>query len=297
MFQNARKFIVFQFTVSAAMLVTCFVSAITLGNLPFNVVQMLWLNLVMDILAAIALGTGCDSTRKGRVSRSERVFGPGMWRQIVVQAAYQILVLLLLVYLAGMMLGQEYFLLTVNPRDKGKMEADTFIFHTFFWMTMFNQINSRVVDENEANVFKTLLSNWIFWAVWLLEVLLEHVMLVWASTSATGSAILGMTALPPEVLLISVAIGALSLGIHALHVKYIPLTHFEKLDKMIGLDLPQGNAAGKIDNLFSKIKNRVGNTNADDDDDDAYHRMPNGESPSPAKSLDGPYEPGDKNMY
>lgn len=66
---------------------------------------------------------------------------------------------------------------------------------------------------------------------------------------------------------------------------------------MIGLDMPQGNAAGKIDNIFSKLKNRVGNTNADDDEDDAYHRMPNGESPSPAKSLDGPYEPGDKNMY
>ena len=38
MFDNSRKFIVFQFTVSISMLVTCFISAITLGNLPFNVI-------------------------------------------------------------------------------------------------------------------------------------------------------------------------------------------------------------------------------------------------------------------
>ena len=88
MFDNSRKFIVFQFTVSVSMLVTCFVSALTLGNLPFNVIQMLWINLVMDILAAIALGTGCDSMKKGRISRKEKVFEPGMWRQIIVQSAY-----------------------------------------------------------------------------------------------------------------------------------------------------------------------------------------------------------------
>jgi len=49
---------------------------------------MLWINLVMDILAAIALGTGCDSMKKGRISRKEKVFEPGMWRQIIVQSAY-----------------------------------------------------------------------------------------------------------------------------------------------------------------------------------------------------------------
>ena len=80
MFDNSRKFIVFQFTVSGAMLISCFISALTLGNLPFNVIQMLWINLVMDILAAIALGTGSDTKVKGRVSRKEKVFEASMWR-------------------------------------------------------------------------------------------------------------------------------------------------------------------------------------------------------------------------
>lgn len=38
MFENSRKFITFQFTVSFVMLTTCFISALTLGNIPFNVI-------------------------------------------------------------------------------------------------------------------------------------------------------------------------------------------------------------------------------------------------------------------
>lgn len=146
MFDNSRKFIVFQFTVSISMLVTCFISGVTLGNLPFNVIQMLWINLVMDILAAIALGTGCDSIKKGRISRKEKVFEAGMWRQIIVQSFYQIIVNLVIVYFGGMMIGKEYNLVTTDPRNPGKVLTDTFLFHTFFMMTMFNQINSRIVD-------------------------------------------------------------------------------------------------------------------------------------------------------
>ena len=99
---------------------------------------MLWINLVMDILAAIALGTGCDSMKKGRISRKEKVFEPHMWRQIIIQSSYQITVNLILVYFGGMILGKEFNLVTTNPRNEGKVLTDTFVFHTFFMMTMFN---------------------------------------------------------------------------------------------------------------------------------------------------------------
>lgn len=77
MFENSRKFIVFQFTVSFAMLMTCFISALTLGNIPFNVIQMLWINLVMDILAAIALGTGREkNSSEYKINSEFKVFTP-----------------------------------------------------------------------------------------------------------------------------------------------------------------------------------------------------------------------------
>jgi P-type E1-E2 ATPase len=56
-FDNVRKFIQFQLTIN---IVICFITILggcTLGHAPLNVVQMLWTNLIMDILGAIAIGT------------------------------------------------------------------------------------------------------------------------------------------------------------------------------------------------------------------------------------------------
>jgi Ca2+-transporting ATPase len=56
-FENVRKFLQFQLTIN---LVICFITILggaTLGHTPLNVIQMLWTNLIMDILGAIAIGT------------------------------------------------------------------------------------------------------------------------------------------------------------------------------------------------------------------------------------------------
>jgi Ca2+ transporting ATPase len=56
-YDNVRKFIQFQMTVSISTLFIVFLSGVTLGDTPFNVIQLLWVNMVMDTLAAIALST------------------------------------------------------------------------------------------------------------------------------------------------------------------------------------------------------------------------------------------------
>lgn len=100
---------------------------------------MLWINLVMDILAAIALGTSKENFKpSGRQSRQFKVFDGQMWKQIFVQACYQILVNVILLYFGGLMLGTPYNLVTTNPRNPAKVKVDTFMFNTFFMMTMFN---------------------------------------------------------------------------------------------------------------------------------------------------------------
>lgn len=224
----------------------------------------------MDILAAIALGTGCDSIKKGRISRKEKVFEAGMWRQIIVQSVYQVLVNLILMYFGGMMIGKEYNLITTDPRNPGKVLTDTFLFHTFFMMTMFNQINARVVDPNEINMMKTLQSNIIFWLVWLGEMALQHVMLFWAANSDTGQAILGMADIGIGLQVIAVVIGAFSFVVHIIHVKFIPVEKFGELDEKLGIESEAGNAVAQIDNIFGGIKGRLNQD--DDDDDDRYNR-------------------------
>ena len=134
----------------------------------------------MDVLGAIALGTepykkDSDFRKSHRISRRDRIILPGMWRQVLVQSAYQILVMLILMYFGGFIFFEHAFNLVYEPlRDESGMPThrlvlDTILFHTFILMNLFNQINCRVVDDDEINVCKTLGNNPIFWAVFLGE--------------------------------------------------------------------------------------------------------------------------------
>ena len=52
-FGNIRKFLQFQLTVNLVALVLAFIAAITSGETPLNVLQLLWVNLIMDALGAL----------------------------------------------------------------------------------------------------------------------------------------------------------------------------------------------------------------------------------------------------
>ena len=52
-FGNIRKFLQFQLTVNGVALVLAFIAAITNGDTPLNVLQLLWVNLIMDALGAL----------------------------------------------------------------------------------------------------------------------------------------------------------------------------------------------------------------------------------------------------
>ena len=56
-FDNIKKFLQFQLTMN---IVICFIHIIggaTIGHHPLNCIQLLWTNLIMDVLGAIAIGT------------------------------------------------------------------------------------------------------------------------------------------------------------------------------------------------------------------------------------------------
>jgi len=148
---------------------------------------MLWVNLIMDTLGAIALGTepykktgDAPGAVSRRISRRDRIMLPEMWRQVVGQAIYQILVMIVLMYFGGLIFFEESFnLISGELRDPDTQKAaprlvlDTICFHTFILMNLFNQINSRVVDANDINVFRTLLNNGLFWLVLAFEIAVQ----------------------------------------------------------------------------------------------------------------------------
>lgn len=91
-FNNVRKFTQFQLTINIVICTITIISGATIGRTPLNVVQMLWANLIMDILGAIALGTEKyeEGAKFSRVSRSEPkvVVLEQNWRQVIVQAVF-----------------------------------------------------------------------------------------------------------------------------------------------------------------------------------------------------------------
>ncbi|KAF3943318.1 hypothetical protein CMV_030111 [Castanea mollissima] len=98
-YTNIQKFIQFQLTVNVAALVINFVAAVSAGKVPLTAVQLLWVNLIMDTLGALALATEKPTEElmtKPPVGRTEPLITNIMWRNLLAQALYQIIILLTL---------------------------------------------------------------------------------------------------------------------------------------------------------------------------------------------------------
>lgn len=96
------------------------------GSAPLTAVQMLWVNLIMDTLGALALATEPPHDglmRRPPVGRNTNFITGIMWRNIIGQSIYQITVLLVLNF-CGMRL-----LNITGPKASSTLK--TFIFNSF----------------------------------------------------------------------------------------------------------------------------------------------------------------------
>mmetsp|Transcript_18345 Transcript_18345/g.27311 ORF Transcript_18345/g.27311 Transcript_18345/m.27311 type:complete len:932 (+) Transcript_18345:1-2796(+) len=157
-FDNIRKFLQFQLTVNLSALVVAFIGAITQKGSPMRAIQLLWVNLIMDTLAALALGTERPTPdlllRPPINIRQAWLLSNIMLKNILGQGLYQIALLCFILYLGPF---------AWDTRDES-LHHYTLIFNAFVWATLWNEINSRKVN-GEQNVFSGLTTNWVFIAV------------------------------------------------------------------------------------------------------------------------------------
>lgn len=188
-YDNVKKFLQFQITINIVFCLMTVISGSTLGVIPLNVIQMLWANLIMDVLAAIALGTEaprCEGWNEApRVSRKDTIIDAIMWRQILVMSIYQLFVMLTLIYFGSLMFFETSFNLITEPlrnpvtgEGTDRMKLNTILFYSFILMNLFNQINCRSLDADNINVFAQMWSNKIFIIVILLEFVITYWMVV-----------------------------------------------------------------------------------------------------------------------
>ncbi|WMV47821.1 hypothetical protein MTR67_041206 [Solanum verrucosum] len=164
-YNNIQKFIQFQLTVNVAALVINFVAAVSSGEVPLTAVQLLWVNLIMDTLGALALATEKPTEelmKKKPVGRTAPLITNIMWRNLMAQALYQIAVLLTLQFKGESIFG-------VN-----KKVNDTLIFNTFVLCQVFNEFNARKLEKK--NVFEGIHKNKLFVAIIGITLVLQVVM-------------------------------------------------------------------------------------------------------------------------
>jgi len=235
-YDNIRKFLQFQLTVNFAALFIVFIGAVADRGAPLKAIQLLWVNLIMDTLAALALGTekptGQLLNRKP-FGRYDCLLSPHMIRFILVQGLYQIIVLLVLLFAGSEIgfLGVECaykkkpgrFDKIENGCTPAKIEADqvalqTIIFNAFVYCQVFNEINARRVN-GERNVYKGLFSNAMFVGIMLLIGLGQAILVIFTGQFMCVTPFPGINGIQ---WLVSLVLGALSLPLGLL-ATFIPV--------------------------------------------------------------------------
>ncbi|WCJ28540.1 calcium-transporting ATPase putative [Euphorbia peplus] len=175
-YANIQKFIQFQLTVNVAALVINVVAAISSGDVPLNAVQLLWVNLIMDTLGALALATEPPTDHlmhRSPVGRREPLITNIMWRNLLIQALYQVIVLLVLNFH-----GESVLQLENESREHATDVKNTMIFNAFVLCQVFNEFNARKPDE--VNIFSGVMKNRLFIGIVGFTVILQIVLIEFA---------------------------------------------------------------------------------------------------------------------
>ena len=156
------KFLQFQITVNITAVVLAFISAVASpdSHSVLSAVQLLWVNLIMDTFAALALATDAPTEKilkRKPTPKRAALITTNMWKMIIGQAIYQLVVTFVLYFAGASILGYD-----VNANGGAlQVQLDTMVFNTFVWMQIFNEFNNRRLD-NKLNIFEGVLKNYWF---------------------------------------------------------------------------------------------------------------------------------------
>lgn len=156
-YDNVRGFLQFQLTVNFAAMFIAFIGSCVLKNSPLKTIQLLWVNLIMDSLGALALATRSPSDsllNRPPYGESDNLISNVLLRNIIGHVVYQMIVLLLILF------GKHSIFGIPDDSDEEK-HTSTYVFNAFVYMQVFNLINARVANQ-DMSVFDGLFSNVYF---------------------------------------------------------------------------------------------------------------------------------------
>ncbi|XP_077334995.1 plasma membrane calcium-transporting ATPase 3 isoform X6 [Lithobates pipiens] len=164
-YDSISKFLQFQLTVNVVAVIVAFTGACITQDSPLKAVQMLWVNLIMDTFASLALATEPPTESlllRKPYGRNKPLISRTMMKNILGHAVYQLVIIFTLLFV-----GELIFDIDSGrnaPLHSPPSEHYTIIFNTFVMMQLFNEINARKI-HGERNVFDGIFANLIFCSI------------------------------------------------------------------------------------------------------------------------------------
>ena len=143
-YASIQKFLQFQLNVNIVAVTSAIVGAFAYQQSPLAAIQLLWVNLLMDSLASLALASEPPTDallEREPVNRSESMLTSRMWANLAGHSSYQITVVMTLLFY-----GRKMFDLPVRGHEEENSVHYTIIFNTFVWMQLFNEVNCRKLN-------------------------------------------------------------------------------------------------------------------------------------------------------
>lgn len=142
-----------------------FIGACTIQDSPLKAVQMLWINLIMDTLASLALATEKPTQellQRRPYDQDQPLISNITYKNIIGQSLYQLAILIPLIFSAPQLL---------NIQDESTVAGHTrkhftVVFNAFVMMTLFNELNTRKI-YGERNILRGISKSPAFCFVWL----------------------------------------------------------------------------------------------------------------------------------
>lgn len=227
-YDGISKFIQFQLTVNVIALLICFIGSVIIETTPLTAVQMLWVNLIMDSFAALALATEPPHPKllkRSPVKQGQSLLTLDMIKNIIGQTIYQsVWLFFILFWLPDFSLSffDEEFDTQIGVENWSVSNGVhfTIFFHAFVLMQIFNLINCRKLKSSETNVFKGFFNNGIFLFLLLFIIVAQFLIVEFGNEPVSCSPL----SFKQHVFCVLVGVGALIWGIL---FKFVPLAIFK----------------------------------------------------------------------
>ncbi|OHS98911.1 calcium-translocating P-type ATPase, PMCA-type family protein [Tritrichomonas foetus] len=175
-YDNVRGFLMYQLTVNLSAMIVAFVGSCALKTSPLKAIQLLWTNLIVGAIGALALAT--NKPRNALLERepygeTDPIISNIMYRNIIGVVLYELFVLFFVLF------GYEK-IFGFQENDNDTLYT-TLVFNTFIYCNIFNLINFRITGAH-MSIFDGLLSNYYFDVIFILLAGVQVILVQFAGT-------------------------------------------------------------------------------------------------------------------